>query len=73
MHAYGGDAPVDLLGVRPTNSRSDHAAAVRTRPWSRGALRALFTAWLAIASSYRSEAHVGAADDGTVRSEGDES
>jgi hypothetical protein len=64
-HAYGGDAPVDLLGVQ--------AAAARTRPWSRGALRALFTAWLAIASSYRSEAHVGAADDGTVRSEGDES
>jgi len=41
---------------------------VRTRPWSRHALRALFTAWAAIASSYRADAHMGEAEDRTVHS-----
>jgi hypothetical protein len=67
-HADRGHAPVDLPGARPGNSPSDHAAAVRTRPWSRHALRALFTAWAAIASSYRADAHMGEAEDRTVHS-----
>jgi hypothetical protein len=77
VHAYRGDAPADLLGARPAGSSAEHEAPVRTRPWSRQALRALCTAWLAIASSYRSDApahaHVGAADDGPVRAGGAES
>jgi hypothetical protein len=69
VHAYFGDAPADLLGARPAGSPADDTAAVRTRPWSRQALRELCTAWVAIASSSRSDAHahVGAVDNGTVR------
>jgi hypothetical protein len=40
---------------------------VRTRLWSLHALRALFTAWAAIATSYRSEAHMEETEDRTVR------
>ncbi len=66
-HADGGHAPVDLVGAR-RDSPSDHVAAVRTRPWSLHALRALFMAWVAIASSYRSEEHMAEAEDRTVHS-----
>jgi len=72
-HADGGHAPVDLLGARPTNSPSDQAGAVRTRLWSRHALRALFTAWVAIATSYDADAHMGEAEDRTVHSASTES
>jgi hypothetical protein len=67
-HGYDGDAPVDVLGTRPTDDPSAQAAAVRTRPWSSHALRALFTAWTAIACSYRSEGPMGEMDHGTVHS-----
>jgi hypothetical protein len=66
-HAYGGHAPAGLGGAGPTDSPSDQAAVVRTRLWSLHALRALFTAWAAIATSYRSEAHMEETEDRTVR------
>jgi len=46
---------------------------VRTRLWSRHALRALFTAWVAIATSYDADAHMGEAEDRTVHSASTES
>jgi hypothetical protein len=67
-HADGGDAPVDPPGARAGNSQSDQAVAVRTRPWSRHAQRALVTAWAASASSYHADAHIGEAEDRTVQS-----
>ena len=72
-HVYGGDAPVGLVGALPAGAPSDRTAGERTRPWSLHALRALFLAWSAIASSYRSEAHMGEAEDRTVASESAES
>jgi hypothetical protein len=50
-HAHGGHAPVDLPDARLADHPSGHDGAVRTRLWSRYALRALFTAWVAIASN----------------------
>ena len=67
-HAYGGHAPAGLGGAGPTDSPSDQAAVVRTRLWSLHALRALFTAWAAIASSYRSDGPMGEAQDRTIHS-----
>jgi hypothetical protein len=55
-HAYRGHAPVDLPDARFTDRPSGPAGAVHARPWSRHALRALVTAWVAIASSNLSEA-----------------
>jgi hypothetical protein len=54
-HSYDRAAPVDLPGARLADHRSGPAGAVRTRLWSRHALRALITAWVAIASSNLSE------------------
>ena len=54
-HAYGRHAPVDRPDVRLADHKSGHDGAVRTRLWSRHALRALLTAWVAIASSSLSE------------------
>jgi hypothetical protein len=55
-HAVRGHAPTDLPEARLTDRPSGPAGAVPTRPWSRHALRALVTAWVAIASSNLSEA-----------------
>jgi hypothetical protein len=52
---YGRNAPVELPGARLADHPSGHGGAVRTRLWSRHALRALITAWVAIASSNLSE------------------
>jgi len=54
-HAYGRHAPVNLPGARLADPPSGPAGAIRTRLWSRHALRALLTAWVAIASSNLSE------------------
>jgi hypothetical protein len=67
-HANNGDAPVDLLGARLSDQPSAQRSAVRTRPWSWQAMRALFTAWEAIASTYRSDASVDGVDDDAIRS-----
>ena len=52
---YGRAAPVDLPDGRVTDHPSGPAGAVRTRLWSRHALRTLLTAWVAIASSNLTE------------------
>ena len=54
-HEYDGAAPVDLQDARLSDLPTGPAAAVRTRLWSRHALRTLLTAWVAIASSNHSE------------------
>ena len=72
-HADGGDAPVDLRGAGASSQRPEQGSDLRTRPWSWPALRALFTAWVSIASSYRSEGRVGEAEDGTIHSGSTES
>ena len=54
-HAYGRHAPVDRPDARLGDHPSGHDGAVRTRLWSRHALRALLMAWVAIASSNHSE------------------
>jgi hypothetical protein len=46
---------VDLPDPRLADHPSRHDGSVRTRLWSRHALRALITAWVAIASSNLSE------------------
>jgi hypothetical protein len=53
--AYGGHAPVDLPDARLTEHPSGSDGGVRTRLWSRRALRSLVTAWVALASSNHSE------------------
>jgi hypothetical protein len=65
-HVDGGDAPVDLRSARAGNQTSEQGSALRTRPWSWPAMRALFTAWAAIASSYRSDGPMGEPEDGTI-------
>jgi hypothetical protein len=72
-HADGGDAPVDLRGARSGHQPSDQASALRTRPWSGPALRTLFRAWTAIASSYRSDGPIGEPEYGTLHSRSAES
>jgi hypothetical protein len=72
-HASDGAAPVDLWGARPSDQPQPLHPSVRTRPWSWHAMRALFTAWVAIASSYRSEGPMDGADDDTIRSGSGES
>ena len=67
-HADGGDASVDLRSTRASHQQSEQGSAVRTRPWSWHAMRALFTAWAAIATSYRSEGPSREAEDGTIHS-----
>ena len=54
-HANGRHAPVDFLDARLAENPAAHDDAVRTRLWSRHALRALITAWVAIASSNLAE------------------
>ena len=70
-HAEDGDAPVDRRGVRANNQPSDEDSAARTRPWSWGAVRALFAAWVAIASSYRSEGPMVEAENDTYSRSGE--
>ena len=72
-HAYDRAAPVDLPDARLTDHPSGPAGTVRTRLWSRHALRALLTAWVAIASANlpagpASEAEHGSADSGRAAS-----
>jgi hypothetical protein len=69
-HVYLGPAPVDLPDARLTDRPSGPAGAVRTRPWSRHALRALVTAWVAIASSNLSEAPGSGSEHGAADLEG---
>jgi hypothetical protein len=54
-HAYSRHAPADRPDARLADHPSEHDGGVRTRPWSRHALRSLLTAWVAIASSNLSE------------------
>ena len=54
-HVYDWAAPVDLPNAHLSDHPSGPAGAVRTRLWSRQALRALLTAWVAIASSNLTE------------------
>jgi hypothetical protein len=68
--AYPGHAPVDLPDARLTDRGTGPAGAVRTRPWSRHALRALVTAWVAIASSNLSEAPGSGSEHGAADLEG---
>ena len=64
------DAPVDLRGARPGDQPRAQRAAVRTRPWSWHAMRALCTAWVAIASSNLSEAPGSGSEHGAADLEG---
>ena len=54
-HSSDKAAPADIPDCRLADYRSGPDGAVRTRLWSRHALRALFTAWVGIASSNLSE------------------
>ena len=65
-HSYDRAAPVDLPDGRLADHPSGPAGAVRTRLWSRHALRALFTAWVAIASSNLSEGPLSGTEHGAA-------